>query len=88
MSKENVSIRIFGRDMTFSVSPKEKNDLIKSAEILNNELDNISDKSNALIIAGLNLANKSLNQKESSSNKNSDINLSKLIEKIDKALEK
>ena len=88
MSKENVSIRIFGRDMTFSVSPKEKNDLIKSAEILNNELDNISDKSNALVIAGLNLANKSLNQKESSSNKNSDINLAKLIEKIDKALEK
>ena len=88
MSKENVSIRIFGRDMTFSVSPKEKNDLIKSAEILNNELDNISDKSNALVIAGLNLANKSLNQKESSSNKNSEINLSKLIEKIDKALEK
>ena len=88
MSKENVSIRIFGRDMTFSVSPKEKNNLNKSAEILNNELDNISDKSNALVIAGLNLANKSLNQKESSSNKNSDINLSKLIEKIDKALEK
>ena len=88
MNKETVSIRIFGRDMTFSVSPKEKNDLIKSAEILNNELDNISDKSNALVIAGLNLANKSLNQKESSSNKNSDINLSKFIEKIDKALEK
>ena len=88
MSKENVSIRIFGRDMTFSVSPKEKNDLIKSAEILNNELDNISDKSNALVIAGLNLASKSLNQKESSSKKNSDINLSKFIEKIDKALEK
>ena len=44
MSKENVSIRIFGRDMTFSVSPKEKNNLIKSAEILNNELENISDK--------------------------------------------
>ena len=88
MSKENVSIRIFGRDMTFSVSPKEKNNLIKSAEILNNELENISDKSNALVIAGLNLANKSLNQKESSSNKNYDINLSKLIEKIDKALEK
>ena len=88
MNKETVSIRIFGRDMTFSVSPKEKNDLIKSAEILNNELKNISDKSNALVIAGLNLSNKSLNQKESSSNKNSDINLSKFIEKIDKALEK
>ena len=88
MNKETVSIRIFGRDMTFSVSPKEKNDLIKSAEILNTELENISDKGNALVIAGLNLANKSLNQKESSSNKNSDINLSKFIEKIDKALEK
>ena len=88
MSKETVSIRIFGRDMRFSVSPKEKNNLIKSAEILNNELENISDKSNALLIAGLNLASKSLNQKERTSNKNSDINLSKLIEKIDKALEK
>jgi cell division protein ZapA (FtsZ GTPase activity inhibitor) len=88
MSKETVSIRIFGRDMTFSVSPKEKNNLIKSAEILNNELENISDKNNALVIAGLNLASKSLNQKESSSNKNSDVNLSKLIEKIDKTLEK
>ena len=88
MSKETVSIRIFGRDMRFSVSPKEKNNLIKSAEILNNELENISDKSNALVIAGLNLASKSLNKKEGSSNKNSDVNLSKLIEKIDKALEK
>ena len=88
MSKETVSIRIFGRDMTFSVSPKEKNNLIKSAEILNDELENISDKNNALVIAGLNLASKSLNQKESSSSKNSDVNLSKLIEKIDKTLEK
>ena len=88
MSKETVSIRIFGRDMTLSVSSKEKNDLIKSAEILNNELEKISDKNNALVIAGLELASKSLNQKESSSSKNSDVNLSKLIEKIDKALEK
>ena len=88
MSKETVSIRIFGRDMTFSVSPKEKNNLIKSAEILNNELEKISDKNNALVIAGLELASKSLNQKESSSSKNFDVNLSKLIEKIDKALEK
>tara|TARA_Y100001970_G_C13987256_1_gene726335 strand:+ start:591 stop:857 length:267 start_codon:yes stop_codon:yes gene_type:complete len=88
MNKETVSIRIFGRDMTFSVSPKEKNNLIKSAEILNNELEKISDKNNALVIAGLELASKSLNQKESPSNKNSDFNLSKLIEKIDNALEK
>ncbi len=88
MSKENVSIRIFGRDMTFSVSPKEKNNLIKSAEILNSELENISDKSNALVIAGLELASRSLNQKETSPNKNSDVNFSKLIKKIDKVLEK
>ena len=80
------SVRVAVRCRPFS--PKEKNDLIKSAEILNTELENISDKGNALVIAGLNLASKSLNQKESSSNKNSDINLSKFIEKIDKALEK
>ena len=87
MNKETVSIRILKRYDVFCFS-KRKNDLIKSAEILNTELENISDKGNALVIAGLNLALKSLNQKESSSNKNSDINLSKFIEKIDKALEK
>jgi len=84
---EKVSLRIFGRDLTLACPPKEKENLIKAASLLNNELDNISDKSNALIIAGLNLANKSLNVNSTSKNDN-DVNFKKLLSKIEDALEK
>ena len=63
---ETLSLRIFGRDLTISCPPKEKNNLIKAAELLNNELEGIKDKNNALIIAGLTLANKQLSSKEDS----------------------
>ena len=82
-----VSLRIFGRDLTIACPPKEKNNLIKAANLLNDELENISDKNNALVIAGLTLANKLLvsgNKKD----KKLDIDYSKLIKKIEKALEK
>ena len=81
-----VSLRIFGRDLTIACPPKEKNSLIKAANLLNDELENISDKNNALVIAGLTLANKLLvsgNKKD----KKVDIDYSKLIKKIEKALE-
>ena len=84
---ETISLRIFGRDLTIACPPKEKNNLIKAAELLNAELDGISDKNNALIIAGLTLANKLLID-ETSSNSFGDINISKLVTKIDKALKK
>ena len=88
MSKtETISLRIFGRDLTIACPPKEKNNLIKAAELLNAELDGISDKNNALIIAGLTLANKLLTD-ETSSNTSVDINISKLVTKIDKTLKK
>ena len=82
-----LSLRIFGRDLTIACPPKEKNNLIKAANLLNDELENISDKNNALVIAGLTLANKLLvsgNKKD----KKVDIDYSKLIKKIEKALEK
>ena len=82
-----VSLRIFGRDLTIACPPKEKNNLIKAANLLNDELENISDKNNALVIAGLTLANKLLvsgNKKD----KKVDFDYSKLIIKIEKALEK
>tara|TARA_Y100000766_G_scaffold276500_1_gene280745 strand:+ start:678 stop:944 length:267 start_codon:yes stop_codon:yes gene_type:complete len=82
-----VSLRIFGRDLTIACPPKEKNNLIKAANLLNDELENISDKNNALVIAGLTLANKLLvssNKKD----KKADFDYSKLIKKIEKALEK
>ena len=84
---ETISLRIFGRDLTIACPPKEKNNLIKAAELLNAELDGISDKNNALIIAGLTLANKLLID-ETSSNSSGDINIFKLVTKIDKALKK
>ena len=60
MSNVEISLRIFGRDLTLACPPKEKENLIKAAKLLNEELDNINDKNNALIIAGLTLANKLL----------------------------
>ena len=84
---ETISLRIFGRDLTIACPPKEKNNLIKAAELLNAELDGISDKNNALIIAGLTLANKLLSN-DTESSKVSDLDFSKLINKIEKAIEK
>jgi|TARA_B100000927_G_scaffold101674_1_gene82313 cell division protein ZapA len=88
MSKvETVSLRIFGRDLTIACPPKEKDNLIKAANLLNEELENINDKNNALVIAGLTLANKFLTDGSENAEGNSDIDFNKLIEKIDKALE-
>ena len=89
MSKvETISLRIFGRDLTIACPPKEKKNLIKAANLLNEELDNIDDKNNALVIAGLTLANKVLTSGFKNKNNNSDIDFIKLIKKIDQALEK
>mgnify|MGYP005698159729 FL=1 len=86
MSKvETISLRIFGRDLTIACPPKEKNNLIKAAELLNNELESITDKNNALIIAGLTLANKFLTE-GSQNGEIDDKNISKIIKKIDTVL--
>ena len=84
---ETVSLRIFGRDLTLACPPEEKDQLIKAAQLLNSELDVINDKNNALIIAGLTLANKLIsNPGEKSDDTQAD--LSSIIKKIDLALEK
>ena len=89
MSKvETVSLRIFGRDLTIACPPKEKDNLIKAANLLNEVLDNISDKNNALIIAGLTLANKLLTSEPNNKSSSADADFSKLIKKIEKTLEK
>ena len=54
---------------------------------MNNELEGIKDKNNALIIAGLTLANKQLSSKEDSG-KSDTVDYSKLINKIEKAFSK
>ena len=89
MSKvETVSLRIFGRDLTIACPPKEKDNLIKAANLLNEELDNISDKNNALIIAGLTLANKLLTSEPNNKTTSAEADFSKLIKNIEKTLEK
>lgn len=87
MSNIEISLRIFGRDLTLACPPKEKENLIKAAKLLNEELDNINDKNNALIIAGLTLANKLLINNPNSNNVDN-IDYSKIIKKIENVLEK
>ena len=84
---ETLSLRIFGRDLTLACPPEEKDQLIKAAQLLNSELDSINDKNNALIIAGLTLANKLISNPDKKSN-DTQIDLSSIIKKIDQALEK
>ena len=87
MSNIEISLRIFGRDLTLACPPREKENLIKAAKLLNEELDNINDKNNALIIAGLTLANKLLTNNPNSNNVDN-IDYSKIIKKIENVLEK
>ena len=84
---ETLSLRIFGRDLTLACPPEEKDQLIKAAQLLNSELDAINDKNNALIIAGLTLANKLISNPGEKSN-DAQVDLSSIIKKIDLALEK
>ena len=84
---ETLSLRIFGRDLTLACPPEEKDQLIKAAQLLNSELDAINDKNNALIIAGLTLANKLISNPDKKIN-DTQVDLSSIIKKIDLALEK
>ena len=68
---ETLSLRIFGRDLTLACPPEEKDQLIEASKLLNNELDSINDKNNALIIDGLSLANKLLSILSTSSSNSS-----------------
>ena len=81
---ETLSLRIFGRDLTLACPPEEKDQLINAAKLLNDELDSINDKNNALVIAGLSMASKLLNKTSSNDNQSSVNNqdIEKLIEKI------
>ena len=85
---ETLSLRIFGRDLTLACPPEEKDQLINAAKLLNDELDSINDKNNALVIAGLSMASKLLNKTSSNDNQSSANNqdIEKLIEKIESVL--
>ena len=58
-NKEILDLMIMGKKISIACPPKDKEGLIKAAEILNEQIDSIPDKSNALILTSLDLAFKS-----------------------------
>ena len=58
-NKEVLDLMIMGKKISIACPPKDKEGLIKAAEILNEQIDSIPDKSNALILTSLDLAFKS-----------------------------
>ena len=86
---EVVALKIFGRDISLSCPVEEKDALLQAADLLNSELDGIDNKSNALILAGLSLANKFLQNNNSSSTSADDENaMQSMILSIEEILEK
>lgn len=86
---EIVALKIFGRDISLSCPTEEKDALINAAELLNSELDGIDNKSNALILAGLSLANKFLKKNNSSSTSDKDQDaMQVMIQSIEEVLQK
>ena len=58
-NKEVLELMIMGKKITIACPLKDKEGLIKAAEILNEQIDSIPDKSNALILTSLDMAFKS-----------------------------
>lgn len=76
-----------GKDITIACPPKDKEGLIKAAEILNEQIDSIPDKSNALILTSLDLAFKSqLPQESNALSKTLEKNLKDLVLKVERSL--
>lgn len=86
---EVVALKIFGRDISLSCPVEEKDALLQAADLLNSELDGIDNKSNALILAGLSLANKFIQNNNSSSTSADDESaMQSMILSIEEILEK
>jgi len=86
-NKEILSLKIMGKNITIACPPKDKEGLIKAAEILNEQIDSIPDKSNALILTSLDLAFKSqLPQESNALSKTLEKNLKDLVLKVEKSL--
>ena len=86
---EVVALKIFGRDINLSCPVEEKDALLQAADLLNSELDGIDNKSNALILAGLSLANKFLQNNNSSLTSSEDQSaMQSMIQNIEEVLQK
>jgi len=86
-NKEVLELMIMGKKISIACPPKDKEGLIKAAEILNEQIDSIPDKSNALILTSLDLAFKSqLPQEGAALSEGEERNLNSLVSEIEKSL--
>ena len=84
-NKEILDLMIMGKKISIACPPKDKDGLIKAAEILNEQIDSIPDKSNALILTSLDLAFKSqLPQEGNALSQTDEKNIDKLVLQIEK----
>ena len=89
-NKEILDLMIMGKKISIACPPKDKDGLVKAAEILNEQIESIPDKSNALILTSLDLAFRSQIPQESEDNnalsKKAENSLNALITEIEKSL--
>ena len=86
-NKEILDLMIMGKKISIACPPKDKEGLIKAAEILNEQIDSIPNKSNALILTSLDLAFKSqLPQEGAALSEGDERNLNSLVSEIEKSL--
>ena len=86
-NKEVLELMIMGKKISIACPPKDKEGLIKAAVILNEQIDSIPDKSNALILTSLDLAFKSqLPQEGAVLSEGEERNLNSLVSEIEKSL--
>jgi cell division protein ZapA (FtsZ GTPase activity inhibitor) len=86
-NKEILDLMIMGKKISIACPPKDKDGLIKAAEILNEQIESIPDKSNALILASLDLAFKNATENSGEvldSKLNSSIGIA--VQEIEKSL--
>tara|TARA_B100001175_G_scaffold174120_1_gene147829 strand:- start:85 stop:354 length:270 start_codon:yes stop_codon:yes gene_type:complete len=86
-NKEVLSLNIMGKNISIACPPEDKPGLEAAAELLNNDIESIPDKSNALILASLNLAFIQMTQPSATAiNPKTEAAIEKLSIQIEKAL--
>ena len=84
-NKEILSLRIMGKDISIACPSEDKPGLEAAADLLNQDIDLIPDKANALILASLNLAFK---QMKSPTSDSMDSKIKETIEQLSTKIEK
>ena len=86
-NKEVLSLNIMGKSISIACPPEDKPGLEAAAELLSNDIESIPDKSNALILASLNLAFKQMTKPSATAiNPKAEAAIEKLSIQIEKAL--